>query len=219
MATARSVTVVDYGRGNLLSVARALEHCGATVTFADEPGPVTAAERLVLPGVGAFGDAMAELARRGLDEAIHAFAATGRPFLGICLGMQLLLDVSEEFGAHGGLGLVPGAVTAVPASGADGRPHRVPHIGWNALHPANGGWDGTVLGGVAPGSSVYFVHSFAAHPDSESDRLADCDYDGVRIAAAIRRGAWTGCQFHPEKSGPVGLRIIENFVESRKATS
>ena len=219
MATARSVTVVDFGRGNLLSVARAFEHCGATVTLADESGPVTAADRLVLPGVGAFGDAMAELARRGLDDAIRAFAATGRPFLGICLGMQLMLDESEEFGRHAGLGLVPGAVTAVPAEGADGRPHRVPHIGWNALRPANGGWDGTVLGDIVPGSSVYFVHSFAASPESESDRLADCDYDGVRIAAAIRRGAWTGCQFHPEKSGPVGLHIIENFVESRKAKS
>jgi glutamine amidotransferase len=209
---ARSVTVVDYGRGNLLSVARAFEHCGAKVALVDEPSRVAAAERLVLPGVGAFGDAMGELARRGLDAAIRAFAATGRPFLGICLGMQLMLDESEEFGTHDGLGLIPGAVTAVPAAGADGRLHRVPHIGWNALRPANGGWDGTVLGGVAPGSSVYFVHSFAANPQSDSDRLADCDYDGVRIAAAIRRGAWTGCQFHPEKSGPVGLRIIENFV-------
>jgi imidazole glycerol-phosphate synthase subunit HisH len=205
--------IVDYGRGNLLSVIRALEHNGCDVTVSDRASAVRQAERLVLPGVGAFGDAMAGLRHGGLAEAIAEFSATGRPFLGICLGMQLMFDIGEEFGEHPGLGLIPGRVKAIPRSGSDGTPHKIPHIGWNALWPAGGRtWRGTVMGEVEEAAEVYFVHSFTAWPANEADRLADSFYDGCRIAAAVQRGALCGCQFHPEKSGRVGLGVIRSFL-------
>lgn len=210
------LVVVDYGVGNLLSVCRALSRCGAEPTLTDAPGDVDAADRLVLPGVGAFGDAMAALRERRLLEPLARWAERERPFLGICLGMQLMLDSSTEFGRHAGLGLVPGLVDRVPSQGADGTPHKVPHIGWSALEPVEGSsWEGTILAGLAPGESAYFVHSYAAAPADPRHRLADCRYDGLALAAVVRRGALYGCQFHPEKSGPVGLRILRNFCESK----
>jgi glutamine amidotransferase len=209
-----SVTVVDYGVGNLLSVARSLEHCGATVKFAHRPEQVSAARMLLLPGVGAFADGMHELRARMLDKPIVEFARSGRPLLGICLGMQMLLSASEEFGEHEGLGIVPGRVKAIPPTGADGSPHKIPHIGWNALLPPDGArtWDGTILAGISPGTEVYFVHTYTAAPDSADHRLADCDYDGRQISAALRYGSVSGCQFHPEKSGETGLRVLANFL-------
>lgn len=208
------VTVVDYGMGNLLSVCRALEQCGAEVLLTASPPAVDGAERLVLPGVGAFADGMAELSRGGFVGPIRNFARTGRPFLGICLGMQMMLDGSEEFGAHEGLGLIPGNVVAIPPTGTDGKAHKIPHIGWNALLPPTPStdWGGTILGGIAPGTEVYFVHSFTAVPASPVHRLADCDYDGRSISAAVKSGAMYGCQFHPEKSGEAGLRILKSFL-------
>jgi imidazole glycerol-phosphate synthase subunit HisH len=208
-----AVTVVDYGVGNLLSVARALEHCGASVSLASSAGEVESARLLLLPGVGAFGDGIGELRARGLDRPVVAFARSGRPLLGICLGMQFLLEASDEFGEHAGLGLVPGRVRAIPATGTDGRAHKIPHIGWSGLQipPERGGWNGTLLEGIAPESKVYFVHTYTAHPAPEA-RLADCDYHGQRISAAIQRGAVAGCQFHPEKSGETGLQVLRNFL-------
>lgn len=208
------VTIVDFGSSNLLSVYRAFDHCRGEIEIASEPEDIGGAERLVLPGVGAFRESMNGLSRLGLGEAISEFVASGRPFLGICVGMQMMLEGSEEFGDHPGLGLIPGRVRGIPAAGADGRPHKIPHIGWNALIPAAGDepWRGTILDGIEPGAGVYFVHSFAAEPAEECRRLADCDYDGISISAVIRDGNAYGCQFHPEKSGPVGLRIIENFM-------
>ena len=208
------VAIVDYGVGNLLSVCRAFERCGAPPQLVDTPAAVRAAEQLVLPGVGAFADALAELERRGLINPIRDYAASGRPFLGICLGMQLMLDSSEEFGHTEGLGLVPGRVIPVPPHGAGRRPHKIPHIGWNELRrtSAKGTWDGTILEGIGDGESVYFVHSYMAVPDDDAARLADCDYDGVPIPAVLQSGAMYGCQFHPEKSGPTGLSILRGFV-------
>ncbi|MBF0371191.1 MAG: imidazole glycerol phosphate synthase subunit HisH [Magnetococcales bacterium] len=210
------VTVVDYGAGNLLSVRRAFEHFGAEVVVTGEAGQIASAERLVLPGVGAFGKGMAELRGRGLVPAILTYASEARPLLGICLGMQMLLDESVEFGSHSGLGLIPGKVVPIPAQGRDGKPHCIPHIGWNGLvHPVLGDqdWQGTVLEGIAPGSHAYFVHSFMALPDHPAHRLADCIYHGLDITGVIRKGNVTGCQFHPEKSGEIGLRIIEGFLK------
>lgn len=208
------VTVIDYGIGNLLNVVRAFEHLGAAVDVTDDPAKVAEAERLVLPGVGAFGDGMAGLSALGLVEPIRRYADRGRPFLGICLGMQMMLDRSEEFGDHPGLGLIPGNVIAIPATTLDGRPQKIPHIGWNALvrTEAGGTWLGTVLNGIEVGASVYFVHSFMAVPNDPAHRLADCDYGGRRISAVIRSGPLYGCQFHPEKSGEVGLCILRNFL-------
>jgi imidazole glycerol-phosphate synthase subunit HisH len=209
------VLVLDYGVGNLLSVCRAFEACGAAVELTGSAMRVAAAERVVLPGVGAFGDCVHELQRRDLFRPILDFIATGRPLLGICVGMQMLLEAGEEFGEHAGLAVVPGRVRAIPATGADGRPHKIPHIGWNELRrpaPATQ-WDGTILDGIREGSSVYFVHSFTAEPLEPRYRLADCDYDGRCGSAALRVGNVYGTQFHPEKSGEVGLRVLRNFLQ------
>lgn len=211
----RRVTVIDYGMGNLLSVTRAFEYCGAEVLLGAQPGSIRNADYLVLPGVGAFADGMAELAQRDLVEAIRDFATKGNPFLGICLGMQMMLDSSDEFGLHEGLGIIPGKVIAIPSTGVDGKPHKIPHIGWNELTPPGNSisWDSTILAGVPVGTSVYFVHSFAADPEKHEHRLADCDYNGRVISAAIRDGVLYGSQFHPEKSGKTGLSIIQNFLQ------
>lgn len=209
----KKITVVDYGIGNLLSVTRAFEHFGADVSLAGTFDKILNAERIVLPGVGAFADGMAELRRRNFVEPLKQFAATGRPFLGICLGMQMMLDSSEEFGIHDGLGLVPGKVMSIPSTGIDGKHHKIPHIGWNELLlSGNGDWENSILEDIHPGSSVYFVHSFAAIPTYSENRLADCNYNGRIICAAIKAGYMFGCQFHPEKSGEVGLSIIKNFI-------
>lgn len=206
------VTVVDYGSGNVFSVSRALEKCGARVELSGDPGKVAAAERLVLPGVGAFGAAMAALKKRRLDDAVTTFVATGRPFLGICVGKQAIMDESEEFGRHEGLKLIPGRVLPIAPTGADGNSHPVPHTGWNRLIPGDRGWRGSILAGLEPGVAVYFVHSFAARPACRDHVLATCDYDGDEIVAAVARDNIVGCQFHPEKSGPVGLAILTNFL-------
>lgn len=212
----KNVTVVDYGLCNLRSVTRAFEHCGAQVEVTDSCDVIREASYLVLPGVGAFADGMAGLERRHLVEALRTYATTERPFLGICLGMQMMLDCTEEFGVHRGLGMIPGKVVAVPATGADGTPHKIPHIGWNELVMPEGrqGWEGTVLEGVRPGGAVYFVHSFMAVPDDAADYLAVCQYTGRTITAAIQRGSLQGCQFHPEKSAHEGLRVLRRFLES-----
>jgi glutamine amidotransferase len=207
------VTVIDYGMGNLLSVRRGFEHCGAAVTVTADPNAILSAPRVVLPGVGAFADGMAELRRQGLDMIVREVAARGIPLLGICLGMQMLLDESEEFGTTAGLGLIAGRVVSVPPTTADGRPQKIPHIGWNALVLPDGcaGWEDTLLEEIRSGQAVYFVHSFTALPADPRHRVADCIYGGHRISAVIARDRITGCQFHPEKSGEVGLRIIRRF--------
>jgi glutamine amidotransferase len=212
----RQVTVIDYGIGNLLNVVRAFEHCGATVQVAEQAAQVsTLPDRLVLPGVGAFSDAMVELRSRGFDDLVKRYVDTGRPFLGICVGAQLLFDVGEEHGEHAGLGLIPGRVQPVPAFDPAGRSLRVPHIGWSGLvrPPACASWDGTILASVQPGEAVYFVHSYSLVPTQEAHRLADTDYHGVRICAAVVRDQIYGCQFHPERSAASGLGMLSAFLE------
>jgi glutamine amidotransferase len=170
---------------------------------------------LVLPGVGAFGDGMAALRERGLDEAIRAQAAAGKPLLGICLGAQMLLDGSEEFGHHAGLGLIPGQVRRIPSRGSDGRPVNVPHMGWANLQATRGDKPGpALLRGTGPDSAVYFVHSLHALPEDADDLVASCRYAGHSLSAMLQRGNVHGCQFHPEKSGPVGLNILRNYLET-----
>jgi glutamine amidotransferase len=210
----RAVTIIDYGMGNLLSVSRAMEEAGGQVTLAHTPEQITAAERLVLPGVGAFSSGMSELRERGFVDAIRQYAADNRPLLGICLGMQMLLDKSEEFGESEGLGLIPGRVVAIPALGGNGSPCKIPHIGWNELLEPEGGaeWSDSILGNVPPGTAAYFVHSYGAVPENPGHRLADCLYAGSTISAAVRSGNLYGTQFHPERSGPAGIRIVNAFL-------
>ncbi|KAF0220673.1 MAG: hypothetical protein FD174_997 [Geobacteraceae bacterium] len=196
-----------------MSVARAFEHCGASIELTDDPRKVEEADYLVLPGVGAFADGMAGLAERGLIDSIKAFADKERPFLGICLGMQMMLDESEEFGANDGLGLIPGKVVAIPSTGSDGTPHKIPHIGWNEITaPECTSWGNTILHDTLDRTPFYFVHSFSAVPEYQHHRLADCLYNGALISAAIRNNNMYGCQFHPEKSGKAGLQIIQSFL-------
>lgn len=208
-----TVTIADYDGGNVLSVSRAIIHLGGRAVLSGDPRAVARAERLILPGVGAFGACIDGLRERRLDEAVMKFAETGRPFLGICVGMQMMFEVSEEFGEHRGLAMLKGQVRAIPPNGADGAPHRIPHIGWNALYPPKRTWADTMLGQVAEGDSMYFVHSFSCHPEDREDVLAVCHYGGVEIIAAVNRGPLMGCQFHPEKSGKAGLAVLDAFLK------
>ncbi len=210
----RRVHVVDYGVGNLYSVARAVEKAGGEVVLTENYAEIASADRLLLPGVGAFHDGMAGLARLGLDEAVRAFAETGRPLLGICLGMQMLASESHEFGIHPGLGLVSGRVVPIPHEGADGAPHKVPFIGWATLKATRANsFTNTPLAEIKD-DSIYLVHSFHVEPTDPTELLATYCYDGIPITAAIQRENVFGCQFHPEKSGPAGLGIVRRFMDS-----
>lgn len=214
--SAAEVTVIDYGVGNLLSVQRGLEHCGAKVTLTADPEQILSAQRVVLPGVGAFENAMKALESLNLVSVIREVGRRQTPLLGICLGMQLLLEESDEFGVTAGLGLIPGRVVPVPVQSISGEAQKVPHIGWSALSPSNaaGDWNGTLLQDNRPGEASYFVHSFMADPADPAHRIADCLYGGHRIAAVIGRDRITGCQFHPEKSGTVGLKVLKRFLSA-----
>lgn len=211
---ANEVIVIDYGVGNLLSVRHGLECCGAAVNLTGDPDLILAGQRVVLPGVGAFGDAMRVLHELKLVPVIWDVASRGTPFLGICLGMQLLLDESEEFGTTAGLGLIPGQVRPIPSQSTTGEPLKIPHIGWNSIEPSGqSSWDRTLLADNQRGDAMYFVHSFMASPSDGAHRLAECIYGGHRVPAVISKDNVTGCQFHPEKSGELGLKILRRFVQ------
>jgi glutamine amidotransferase len=207
------VTIIDYGMGNLYSVGRAFEVCGADVFFASNAEHIAAASYLVLPGVGAFESGMAGLHERNLVEPIREHAGKGRPLMGICLGMQMFASVSEEFGEHKGLDLIPGRVRALPQTSISGGVLKIPHIGWAELYKTPGAkWSQTSLKSLQEGDSVYLVHSFAVHPDNPSHQLAFSHFGGHSVSTVVGRDAVIGCQFHPEKSGQVGLKIITNFL-------
>jgi len=210
------ISVVDYGLGNLLSVARALEACGARCEMVGTASDLEKADKLLLPGVGAFPSGMEGLRALDLVEPLRDYAASGRPLLGICLGMQLLMDVSHEFGVHEGLGLIGGSVRPVERIAVDGSPLKTPHIGWSQLSKPAGctSWRGSLLENLDENSHAYFVHSYAVVPDDDGSRIAECEYGGQRITAAVRRNNVHGLQFHPEKSGEVGLRILTTFIQS-----
>lgn len=207
------VVVIDFGVGNLLSVQRGLEHCGAKVNITNDPEIILSARRVVLPGVGAFRNGMLALERLGLVPVIRELALRRTPLLGICLGMQLLLEVSEEFGETKGLGLIAGRVIPVPTQTLAGIRQKIPHIGWSSLQlpQASAGWDNTLMQNNRVGEAAYFVHSFMAEPTDPAHRIADCVYGSHFIPATIGRDKITGCQFHPEKSGEVGLKILKRF--------
>jgi glutamine amidotransferase len=210
----KDIVIVDYGMGNIKSVQRGLEQVGAKVMLTSDPEVIAIAGRLVLPGVGAFEDGMKGIEKAELNTAIFDFVKTGNPLLGICLGMQMLLDQSEENGKHQGLGLIPGYVKAIPTSKENQFNRKIPHIGWNDLKlPKNQhDWFGTSLADTKIGEYFYFVHSFMAVLEDSMNLIAQCDYEGLLVAAAIRQNNVTGLQFHPEKSGESGLKILHRFV-------
>lgn len=207
------VTIIDYGVGNLLSVRRGFEFVGATVKVTDDPELLLSAQRVVLPGVGAFGKAMEALQNKELIPAIKNVIYKRVPFLGICLGMQLLFEASEEFGVNKGLSILPGMVKPLPKTSADGSQLKVPHIGWNQIQPTGSHelWAGTCLNDIQINESFYFVHSYSAVTQIDSHVLAHCNYGGHKLVAAVSSENITGFQFHPEKSGLAGLKILRRF--------
>lgn len=208
------VTIIDYGVGNLLSVQRGFEYCGANVVLTANPELILASKRVVLPGVGAFPNAMKALNKLDLIPVIQELDTLGTPLLAICLGMQLLMDESDEFGVTAGLGLIPGRVVAVPVKTTAGDFQKIPHIGWAGLKPSieSQDWNGTILQDNVPEEAAYFLHSFMAQPSNQRNQVAHAIYGGHRISAVISKNKITGCQFHPEKSGEVGLKILRNFI-------
>ena len=201
------ITLIDYGAGNVRSVAKALQAIGAKVQVTREPSDVLAAERVVLPGVGAFGDCMSSLRTSGLAEAICQTVRKGRHFLGICVGMQVLFEEGEEMGFHAGLGLLPGRVVRFPQDmGAQGL--KIPHTGWNQIRQLK---RSPLLAGLRPGAWAYFNHAYHCIARLE-DRIAVTDH-GFPFISVVQYGKVHGVQFHPEKSQQVGLHILRNFVE------
>ena len=200
------VAIVDYGVGNLFSLKSSFEYIGVDVVVSGDPDAIRSADRIILPGVGAFGDAADKLHNSGLDQVIRQEAENGKPIMGICLGMQMLLEKSYEYGIHEGLGLIGGNI--VPIANEIPAEYKIPQIGWNALtfkgekHP--------IFKYVNEGDFVYFVHSY--HASDCDDVIATTEY-GAPLCAAVGRGNVCGCQFHPEKSGEVGLNILRAFCE------
>lgn len=197
-------TIIDYDAGNINSVEKALHTLGEETLITDRKEEIEAADRVILPGVGAFGDAMEKLNDSGLTEVIRRVAGQGMPFLGICLGLQLLFEKSEESEGVAGLGILPGEILRIPdASGL-----KIPHVGWNSLeYPRKG----KLFRGIPEGAYVYFVHSYYLRAKEEDIVTAVTEY-GTRIHASVERGNVFACQFHPEKSSSVGLKLLENFI-------
>ena len=199
------IGIIDYGVGNLFSLKSSFEAIGQEVFVSGDAARLSKADRLILPGVGAFGDAAEKLRQSGLDAFVRQAAAKGTPLMGICLGMQLLFEESLEYGCHKGLGLLKGKVVPMQPEGL-----KIPHIGWNSLHKT---MDSPLISGVKEGDFVYFVHSF--HAQGCEDSLVAVTEYGMTVTAAVQKGNVMGCQFHPEKSGQVGLAILKAFAEAQ----
>ena len=201
------IAIIDYGVGNLFSLKSSLAAIGADAVITADPEVIKSAEKIILPGVGAFGDAAAKLRESGMADLVKSEAAVGKPLMGICLGMQLLLEKSFEYGCHEGLGLIKGEIR--PITDVIPADLKVPHIGWNALH--FNGEKSPIFKYINEGDHVYFVHSYYAANCDEST-IAVAEY-GAYLTAAVAKDNVFGCQFHPEKSGDVGLRILKAFCE------
>lgn len=205
------IAIIDYGVGNLFSLSASLKFLGAETKVTNKEEDLRTADRIILPGVGAFEDAIAKLRATGLVEAILEETEKGKPLLGICLGMQLLFETSYEYGEHKGLGLIPGEIASIEAdlpARPSGEKLKVPHIGWNSLHLKN---EDPLFKYIKEGDYVYYVHSFYGKNCLENT-IASSNYD-IEITGAVRRGSVYGTQFHPEKSGNVGLKILRAFME------
>jgi glutamine amidotransferase len=213
MTSSKKVVVVDYGLGNLLSVGRALEAAGAEVSLTSSPRDIETAEKLVLPGVGAFGAGMEGLKSIGVVDALKAFARHERPMLGICLGMQMMLEKSEEFGSFAGLGFLSGSVRKLPEQDARGGALRIPHIGWAKAHIASA-YAGNAVWRSSEDRYFYFVHSFYADPANSAEVSLTLRFGNRDVPVGIQRGNAMGVQFHPEKSGEPGLGFLRSFLST-----
>jgi imidazole glycerol-phosphate synthase subunit HisH len=204
------IAVIDYGIGNVRSIVNAFQNQGANVLLTRDREKILASDGLVLPGVGAFSHGMESLRKYKLVQVIKDYIDSGRPFIGICLGMQMLFDNSEEFGLSSGLGLIAGSVIKLPIK--EDNNQKLPHVSWNELKIGEVKWEETILDKVKEGSDMYFVHSFIANPVERSHILSMTEYSGYNLCSTVKKNNIYGCQFHPEKSGKVGLHIIKNFV-------
>lgn len=211
------IAIVDYSLGNLQSIVQACRATGLRATVTSDAGEIAQAGAVILPGVGAFKSAMDELARLGLVNILREYADSGHPLIGICLGFQLLMDRSEEFGDHEGLGLVRGTVVRFPALDSTGQRIKVPQIGWNRVHTtctSEEAWNRSALRGIPTGTHMYFVHSYYVQPAAEESVVALTTYGGISYCSALQAGNVLGFQFHPERSGTHGLRIYQNLAQS-----
>ena len=204
------IAIIDYGVGNLFSLCSSFQKIGVQAVVTADPETIKSADKLILPGVGAFGDAIRKLKDSGLDVLIQKLAGEGKPIMGICLGMQMLFEKSYEYGEHEGLGLLKGSV--VPMAGVIPAHLKIPHIGWNALHISR---ESKLFRYIQDHDCVYFVHSFYA-ADCDESVIATAEY-GAELTAAVELGNVMGCQFHPEKSGEVGLNILRAFCETEES--
>lgn len=212
VASQKKILIIDYKLGNLFSVNQALTNIGLNVSITTNPEEIESADAIVLPGVGAFSDAMNNLNNLNLIDHIKKFADSGKPFMGICLGLQLLFSESEEFGNTKGLGLVKGRVKRFPNNNNDGVTRKVPQIAWNQIHKiSNKSWNNTPLNSIKEGEFMYFVHSFYVEPE-EPVGLSETNYDGQIYVSSIQKNNLFACQFHPEKSAQEGLKIYNSWA-------
>ncbi len=211
------VVIVDYGMGNLFSVKSAVEACGFSVKFSSKSDEILSASHVILPGVGAFGDGIKALRERGIDETLQSYVKRGKPLLGICLGMQLLLTESQEFGSHMGLDIIKGIVEEIPKFDVQGRKLSVPHVGWSpvAYPDSKSGSQKNIFKNIETNNFYYFLHSFYCKTADSKNIAALTGYGGHYITAAIQQGNVMGTQFHPERSGPIGLKLLQNFLNEK----
>ncbi len=209
----KKITIIDYGCGNILNLSRAIKFIGYEVEITHDKNKIINSSYVILPGVGAFGNAMKQIEKYNLHNTILEYAKSNKPLLGICLGMQILLTVSYEFGVHKGLGLIEGKVIKI--SNEKNKEIKIPHMGWNEIYPNNNKkeWKNKILKSSSIGKSFYFVHSFVCITKDYDSTIAVCNYSDISIPAVIATGNVFGCQFHPEKSADNGLDVLKNFFE------
>jgi len=203
------VAIVDYDIGNVRSIINVFKKFDIEIILTKDKKDILEANGVVLPGVGAFAHGMENLKKYGLIDILNEYVKTNKPFLGICLGMQMLLEESEEFGITKGLGYIKGKIIKLPIKNDE----KLPHVSWNEIKQKNIGWKNTILDSIEENSNMYFVHSFVAVPESESNILSTTEYGGIEFCSAVIKGNIYGTQFHPEKSATIGLKVIENFVK------
>mgnify|MGYP001418168569 CR=1 FL=1 len=208
----KKITIVDYGCGNILNLIRAIKFLGFDAEATNDKHKIINSSNLILPGVGAFGNAIEKLEKNNLKNSIIEYARLNKPLFGICLGMQLLFTTSFEFGRHKGLNLIEGEVIKI--SNKKNKEIKIPHVGWNQIYPIkkdNKEWNNEILKDISIGNSFYFVHSFVGVTKEVNSTIATCNYYGITIPAVVSINNIYGCQFHPEKSGDSGLYILKNF--------